>query len=242
MLKSNLEKDIQNIPYCNCSPVFTDNIMDKIKTSLGSTYKIQNRAGLQKELYLEKDTERRKQIIDRFQNICNWNESGFENVAGLINSTSDEDDILVVKDNDGGIKGFAKVEKANLQSDPNSYDLILLCSNTPNVGSFLLASYMLALKHLKAKCGYLSVSGGHQNLAALCLYDKFGFVEDVDAIKSSSELEMKVVLANKSKSDIINTYKKTGTRKIKKTEPLCSPEFKRLDQNDNRVRWRYPMP
>lgn len=35
--------------------------------------------------------------------------------------------------------------------------------------------------------------------------------------------------------DIINTYKKNGTgNKIKKTEPLCSPEFKMLDANSQR--------
>ena len=225
-----LNEYIKNVPNCNGSPLFGDIIMEEIKTTLGTSYKLQNRTGLQKDLYLEKDLEKRKAIVRKFANICNWSEEGVSNIGELITSTSDEDDILIVYGALGEIKGFAKVRKFNRFGDTKSYDLTLLCSNTPNVGSFLLASYMLALKHLNANCGYLKVYEDYYNLPALCLYDKFGFVEDVHSIKlRGGILHLKVELASKSKIEIINTYKKNEGNKIKKTEPLCSPEFKKLN-------------
>ena len=226
---------IKNVPNCNGSPVFGDIIMEEIKNTLGTSYKLQNRTGLQKELYLQKDLEKRKAVIRKFENLCNWEEDGFSNIGQIIISTSDENDILIVYGALGEIKGFAKVEKSNIWDDPNSYDMVRLCSNTPNVGSFLLASYMLALKHLNANCGYLTVYQDYDNLPALCLYDKFGFVEDVHSINRDKDvLHLKVDLASKSKMAIINTYKKNEGNKIKKTEPLCSPEFKLLDANSQR--------
>jgi hypothetical protein len=233
-----LNKDIlENVPFCKCSPFFTDEFVEKMRKSKKIKHfvdkiELQNRAAFQKELYDEKDINKKNTIIEQFDTLCNDNKIltkiGKDYINELITDTSDKTDILIMKQNKK-VLGVAIVGKSSSQ---DTYTLELICSGSvvKNGGSFLLMMYLLALKYNNLTIGSLQVASGYENMNALCLYDKFGFREDVSLIKLYKVLMMKTDLKNTTTVQIKNTFL-NNVNKIKKTEPLCSDDFKKLNES-----------
>jgi len=243
------DEQLEDIPFCD-SPFFTNEFVAKFfpqeKTARGYGFsqkfekflenvQLLNRASFQKELFNAKSVEKRRDIVDKFMSVCGegapLSKTAMGYISKLITDTGDENDILIFKKN-GRVKGIAIVSKSD---ENNSYELQLLCSkNVEKGGSFLLTAYLLALKAKDLNKGSLMVANSYSNLEALCLYDKFGFREDPTLIKKYKDLFMSCDLTDVKNDRIYNTFlgddiKVKKPWLLKKTEPLCSEEFRSLD-------------
>ena len=243
------DKQLEDIPFCD-SPLFTNNFVakffpkEKVARGYGFSQKFEkfledvqllNRASFQKELFDAKTIGKRREIVDKFMSVCGkgapLSKTAMSYISKLIKDTSDEWDILIFKKS-GRVKGIAIVSKSD---ENNSYELELLCSNNVDKGgSFLLMAYLLALKEKELNKGSLMVANEYLNLQALCLYDKFGFREDPTLIKKYGILFMSCDLTNVKNDRIYNTFLGDDVQVkrpylLKKTEPLCTEEFRYLD-------------
>ena len=245
------DKQLEDIPFCD-SPFFTNDFVakffpkEKVARGYGFSQKFEkflenvqllNRASFQKELFDAKTIGKRREIVDKFISVCGegapLSKTAMSYISKLIKDTGDENDILIFKQN-GRVKGIAIVSKSD---ENNSYELQLLCSkNVDKGGSFLLMAYLLALKEKELNKGSLMVANSYSNLQALCLYDKFGFREDATLIKKYKDLFMSCDLKDVKNDRIYNTFFGDDLRVkrpwlLKKTEPLCTEEFRSLDEN-----------
>ena len=107
-------------------------------------------------------------------------------------------------------------------------DLHLICGKKTisGIGSILMTTFLLAVKkkqelgyYLGNNMVYLDVAGGFVN-TAVCLYDKFGFVEN-PVFDATKQLEMILKLDDITEKDIMDIYE---GKKRYNNEPLCKLE------------------
>jgi len=78
------------------------------------------------------------------------------------------------------INGFVVAQKGECKKYPDMYTVRIICASKDFRSPVLLGAYILMAKWIYQDYGLLEVAGGHENLKALCAYDKFGFVETPD--------------------------------------------------------------
>jgi len=100
------------------------------------------------------------------------------------------------------------------------------------IGTVLLSAYLIASKLHNHEFAILEVAGGYKNIKAYCLYDRFGFIENID-IKNETcfDLEdtipMIADLKKISIEQIINTLNRSNGG-ITSHDSLCSIKDKSL--------------
>lgn len=256
------DHNLANFRFHFCgSPLFSNELLQKFEklqekkeaTNFSNKFEkflsgveLQNRFGFRNQLLTTRSAAERLAIIENVAAACGnspVSQFVFEFMNFMLSDTGDNSDILIMKKN-GTICGVALVSKTT--ADEGYYDsfkLELLCSNgLERGGSFLLMVYLMALNARGSTTGFLQVAHGYTNMSALCLYNKFGFVEDPYLIDRYKQLYMKCELINKQDNHIYNTFlsslpqnllpaeglKGDMSRNFKKTEPLCSDEFRSL--------------
>ena len=165
------------------------------------------------------------------------------------------DDILLLTDTRTQERvGFAITEYGECDAMPKTHALKLICA-TKGYGELLLYSYLYAAKQQQDD-GILELAGHFENMRGLCLYNKFGFREDMSmkhytCFGEIGTLPMKIHLPNicydyldlvleskkdpKKKAMLTDILEKDGT-----SEPLCNKYFirnpdKQLDLQKKRL-------
>jgi hypothetical protein len=170
----------EKVPYCNCSPLFTDEMLGKLKTSKKLSEYLKdktmiNRAGFQKEMR-ELSFREKKAKIKELVSMCPKGYLGLEdmtsNIKKLVIDTTDYEDILIIKNNKDGYIGCITVYK---DKDGETYNVIDMCSkDIENIDNFMMMVYLLCVKKMGMKTGFMWIRGGYKNLKHLCVCDKFG--------------------------------------------------------------------
>jgi len=90
------------------------------------------------------------------------------------------DIVLLIKR--GNIGGFMVIKKGLCRRMPDLYGVSLVCSSQKGGGSLLIGLYLYAiLSHPEIpQIGLLELAAAYNNVPGLCLYEKFGFRQDVD--------------------------------------------------------------
>ncbi len=223
---------VSNIPYCNCSPLFTDKSVEKIRKNkkfsqfFRGNMEIQTRSSLQKEFRDLTDAERtdiKQELIDFCRSPedttgqSTWKESFIEKIT---TDATEANDILVIRDNNE-IRGVMSVSKLN-----DTHAINYLCfGDNENVAGFMLTVYLLCLNENGFDRGILPVVGGRENKRLLCLGDKYGFVvnENLTARGNATVMEVNLVNANGVrvlKAKIVNTFLEK-CRKFQRNELEC---------------------
>jgi hypothetical protein len=263
------DDNLANFSYHFCgSPFFTNELVDKFTVNLKDNktlrekfeifmngIELENRFNFRTQLSGAKSAAKREAIIEKVASVCGdapVAQYVREFMVYMLSDNGDNSDILILKKN-GVIHGVALVSKSHeVREYPGSFKLELLCSkDLEKGGSFLIMMYLLGLKAKGMTTGFLQVAHGYSNLNALCLYDKFGFVEDPDLIDMHNELYMKCDLSNKEDSHIFNTFiaslpsslipkeaynakgklKMDQSKNFYKHEPLCTEGFRNLPEH-----------
>jgi len=262
--------NLANFSYHFCgSPFFTNELLEKFTVKLLKDYKtlrekfeifmngieLENRFNFRTQLSRANSATEREAIIEKVASACGDSPVAQyvrEFMVYMLSDMGDNSDILILKKN-GVIRGVALVSKSHDKDEyRGSFKLELLCSkDLEKGGSFLMMMYLLGLNAKDLSTGFLQVAYGYSNLNALCLYDKFGFVEDPNLIDKYNELYMKCDLSSKKDSDIYNTfiaglppslipkeaYRADGTLRMDvsktfyKHEPLCTEGFRNLPEH-----------
>jgi hypothetical protein len=263
------DDNLANFSYHFCgSPFFTNELVDKFTVNLKENktlrkkfeifmngIELENRFNFRSQLSGANSATEREAIIEKVASACGdapVAQYVREFMVFMLSDNGDNTDILILKKN-GVIHGVALVSKSyDEYQHPGSFKLELLCSkDLEKGGSFLIMMYLLGLKAKGITTGFLQVAHGYSNLNALCLYDKFGFVEDPDLIDMHNELYMKCDLTYKEDSHIFNTfiaslppslipkeaYDAKGklimdrSKNFYKHEPLCTEGFRNLPEH-----------
>jgi hypothetical protein len=225
------------IPYCNCSPLFTDKLMDnKVRKNkkLSDFFKnneIENRSSLQKQLRSLDDRERnsiRRQLI----NFCtSQNEEGplsnYEKnfINFVFTDATDETDILIIREKRS--KNIKGVLSASLFQDTYMINF-LSYDNDEKMGGFMLMVYLLCLNENKLNSGLLILNQGREERELLCLADKYGFAVNenyraTENFPNAVFMEVKLVDGEGRrvlKAKIVNTYLEK-CRKFQRHEREC---------------------
>lgn len=190
-------------------------------------------------------------IIDEFKKVRNRFDKYFRlNRSKQRRETNLKNDILLLTNKSNNERvGFIITEYEECKTMKKTHALKLICSL--GYGDLLLYSYLHFAKEFRQQYGVLELAGHFYNMNGLCLYNKFGFREDVSMIRtdcfdSSGTLPMKVdlnkvtnkyldmVLESKNDPEKLELTKKLLSSD-NSSEPLCLPYFK-----DNRIR-QYPL-
>ena len=159
---------------------------------------------------------------------------------------SDIYDIVVIADikkgkkrMDQNIIAFLITEKSecrdadNLYTDIPALNLICVSSRNKNryTGRLLIFLYLYALKQSHYKYGLLELAGSYCNLPGLCLYNKFGFREDLsiktkECFPEIGTLSMVADLENITYASLENALTSPGSDNVDLpySEPLCAKE------------------
>ena len=182
---------------------FTKDIQDYLNTIFVGPY----------SLHYDFKTKYDIEDIGRLHSMCRTIDSVYiESMLGRWNSET-----LHIKNNDNEIIGVLICEYTY-----GRLDLHLVCGMYPGIGSILMTLFLLAVKQREKVYGddfdyiYLDVAGGFTN-PAVCLYDKFGFVENPE-FDRTKHLEMILSLKNITEKKIIDIYQ--GDKQYK-VQPLC---------------------
>jgi hypothetical protein len=117
------------------------------------------------------------------------------------------------------IKGVLVTQRGECSKMPTTVSLNLICSKQEKgmpYGSILVALFALIGKIRKEKELVLEVANGHENFTALCLYDKFGFQEDLElydsetCFHSASNVPMRLDLTKVSLQHILDVLARKG--------------------------------
>ena len=161
------------------------------------------------------------------------------------------DDILLLTDTRTQERvGFAITEYGECDEMPRTHALKLICAKK-GYGELLLYSYLFAAKQQQDD-GILELAGHFENMRGLCLYNKFGFREDMSMKHSEcfgemGTLPMKVSLSKigydyldlvlESTSDIKKKNLLTDLiEKDSTSEPLCNKYFVRNPDDQGKLR------
>jgi hypothetical protein len=225
------------IPYCNCSPLFTDKLMDnkvrknKKLSDFFKNHEIENRSSLQKQLRSLGNRERnsvRRQLI----NFCtSQNEEGplsnYEKnfINFVFTDATDETDILIIREKRS--KNIKGVLSASLFQDTYMINF-LSYDNDEKMGGFMLMVYLLCLNENKHNSGLLILNQGREERELLCLADKYGFAVNenyraTENFPNAVFMEVKLVDGEGRrvlKAKIVNTYLEK-CRKFQRQEREC---------------------
>jgi GNAT superfamily N-acetyltransferase len=105
----------------------------------------------------------------------------------------------------------------NVSGDGAELHLICTDSASSGIGSLLMTTFLIALKQREFSYVHLDVADGFNNTNAVCLYDKFGFVES--PFRSTSQLDMTLNLNDITEEEIIDIC---SQRVRRNAEPLCN--------------------
>ena len=176
-------------------------------------------------------------------------------IEGIIkNIDNPEYDIIFVlnrenekKRIDQSIAGFVITEKSECKDKDNLYTdipaLKLICVSSKNKNKFvsrlLVYLYLYSLKEANYRYGLLELAGSYCNLPGLCLYNKFGFREDL-SIKTDTcfpeigTLTMIADLPDISYKELEKalTSKTSDNVELPDSEPLCSKPKKFETENE----------
>ena len=145
-------------------------------------------------------------------------------------SIEDDVDNLVYLKN--AVAGILITEKGKCMKYPTINTVNLICSNDGK-GSLLVGLYLYIIKTQNLnildngeQIGLLELSGGYNNIAGLCTYEKFNFkiddtLFDENCFNEINNIPMISNITNLSDVDIINIVTKKSSKKIPK-HVLCS--------------------
>ena len=98
------------------------------------------------------------------------------------------------------------------------------------IGRVLLFTYLFALKRKKIRYALLELAGLYCNIKGLCLYNKFGFREDVSLVeescfKETDNLAMICNLDSIKEQELIDALILNKPIHVPNTEPLCDKKY-----------------
>ena len=98
------------------------------------------------------------------------------------------------------------------------------------IGRVLLFTYLFALKRKKIRYALLELAGLYCNIKGLCLYNKFGFREDVSLVeescfKETDNLAMICNLDSIKEQELIDALILNKPIHVQNTEPLCDKKY-----------------
>jgi hypothetical protein len=192
---------------------FTEDIQDYLNTIFVGPY----------SLHYDFKTEYDIEDIGRLHSMCRTIDSVY--IESMLERWNSE--TLHIKNNDNEIIGVLICEYTY-----GRLDLHLVCGMYPGIGSILMTVFLLAVKQREKIYGddfnyiYLDVAGGFTN-PAVCLYDKFGFVENPE-FDRTKHLEMILSLKNITEKKIIDIYQ--GDKQYK-VQPLCKLKKSNFPRN-----------
>lgn len=98
------------------------------------------------------------------------------------------------------------------------------------IGRVLLFTYLFALKRKKIRYALLELAGLYCNIKGLCLYNKFGFREDVSLVeescfKETDNLAMICNLDSIKEQELIDALILNKPIDVVNTEPLCDKKY-----------------
>ena len=150
------------------------------------------------------------ELLKKLASTCNGliGEDYMQNV--FINTTTAKLDIhnnfdivIVLKGTEkkdiipSNIMGMVITEKGECRSLPNIHVLNLICTKGPAgspIGRILMFVYVYTCWFRRLPLGLLELAGCYQNIKGLCLYNKFGFREDI-SMKETGCFEEEETLA-----------------------------------------------
>lgn len=152
---------------------------------------------------------------------------------------------------DQSITGFIITEKSECKDKDNLYTdipaLKLICVSSKNknkyVSRLLVYLYLYSLKQMNHPYGLLELAGSYCNLPGLCLYNKFGFREDL-SIKTNTcfpEIGTLTMVADLreisyKQLEIALTSKGSDNVELPDSEPLCSkPKRGKSEHNEKNL-------
>jgi sentrin-specific protease 1 len=211
------------IPYCRCSPLFTDEMLQKIKKDkligLDIDLQLLNRADFQKEFYDAKTLEKKVSIYKKISKQIFVYRHSFED---LILATDKYCDILIVKKNNKNL-GFMVV---SLIPHESTYSIDNIYYTDDKIGSLMMMVYLLCLRELKFSRGKIYVADKNRDSEIYCLADKYGFSEsNPNTPTNNFNGFMDVSLLNRKdnhivKAKFVNTYLEKG-RVFRRTAKNC---------------------
>lgn len=181
-----------------------------------------------------------------------------DGLNALLISNDDKRDIIVLVDSDTTINisesekvvGFLMTELGECNNALNDYGhvpaLNLVCAPRKHVhsnktkecatgscsviGRVLLFMYLFALKKKNINVALLELAGLYCNIKGLCLYNKFGFREDVSLVeescfKETANLAMICNLDKITERELIDALILNKPIAVANSEPLCDKKF-----------------
>ncbi len=148
----------------------------------------------------------------------------------VANVGNKRDGLFIFSTTTNKLVGFLALLKGEcgISAYNSSVALQLICSNLPGapIGSILVYAYLIASNMKNHEFAILEVAGGYENKEALCLYDKFGFVSDIDikddtCFPDDNTIPMIVELKKITNSKILKTLNRT-TGGIQSQDAFCS--------------------
>lgn len=165
-------------------------------------------------------------------------------------------DIVIIVDNektkkrlDQSIVAFLVTEKSECKDNENLYTdipaLKLICVSSRNKNRYtsrlLIFLYLYALKISNYRYGLLELAGSYCNLSGLCLYNKFGFREDLsiktsDCFPEIGTLSMVADLEKISYASLEKALTSPGSENVDlpDPEPLCVKKHKANTSEEKR--------
>lgn len=191
--------------------------------------------------------------VDDIIEICEISEDYTEGILVKIFYSEDPGELLkrdvIVLFKKKTIVGFLAVLKGECSVYNTTLALQLVCAKSDDklksvpIGTVLLSAYLIASKLHNHEFAILEVAGGYKNIKAFCLYDRFGFIEDMsikkkDCFSLEDTIPMIADLKQISIEQIFNTLNR-GNGGITSHDSLCSIKDKSL--LDAEIKNRYSL-
>ena len=180
--------------------------------------------------------------VDDIIQICQISKEYTENILVKIFYSEDpkqllKRDVIVLLKNKT-IVGFLAVLKGECAVYNTTLALQLVCAKSDDklksvpIGTILLSAYLIASKLHNHEFAILEVAGGYKNIKAFCLYDRYGFIEDIsikkyDCFDQEDTIPMIADLKQISIEQIFNTLNRSNGGIISH-DSLCSIKDKSL--------------
>lgn len=244
-LKKERSNKLETILRSSCNPKFTKLEKNEFleKNSCKKYYDRKNKEAQEKLADKEKaDKEKTdKEKVFPLKYLPGIGDDYFEKVMANIDSPMYDIIIIINTESskkrfDQSIVAFLITEKSECKDSEKIYTdipaLNLICVSSKNKNRYtsrlLLYVYLYALKKSNYRYGLLELAGSYCNLAGLCLYNKFGFREDI-SIKSKHcfpELGTLTMVAdiNRITYDSLEkafTSERSENIDLPDSEPLC---------------------
>ena len=258
-LKTKRSDKLESILRSSCNPKFTKSEREQY---------LKNNSC--KKYYDEKNQnmkDRGKSLDEPLMYLPGIGDDYFENITKSFESPSYDIVVVVNTDNnkarmDQSVVAFLTTEQSECKDAENVYTdipaLKLICVSSRNRSKYtsrvLMYLYLYALKQSNYKYGLLELAGSYCNLAGLCLYNKFGFREDI-SIKTKTCFPEAGTLTMVADLETISyeslgvalTSEKSENVELPDSEPLCKKEEnpktseekqRRMEDQQNKVKMR----